>query len=160
MGVVILPLPLCWFSFNSSKMIKAVTLGFCSIHNILLETFVPNLVSLTRPSLQILSKNSDGGISNFWILDQSLIKENCHNSRSSDDIDMKLGPVTELNKRNKATSKKFDDDAIYKICGVFVIFHIYGQFGAIWKSDFRRIVCKTYIFINDNLLFYKNWKHN
>ena len=28
-------------------MIKAVTLGFCSIHNILLETFVPNLVSPT-----------------------------------------------------------------------------------------------------------------
>ena len=29
-----------------------------------------------------------------------------HNSRNSDDIDMKLGPVTELDKKNKTTSKE------------------------------------------------------
>ena len=33
------------------------------------------------------------------------MKENCHNSRTSDDIDMKLGSLTELDKRNKTTSK-------------------------------------------------------
>ena len=33
------------------------------------------------------------------------LKIPCHNSRTSDDIDMKLGPVTKLNKRNKTTSK-------------------------------------------------------
>ena len=49
--------------------------------------------------------NSDGSISDFWISGQSLIKENCHNSRTSNDIDMKLGPVTKLDKRNKITSK-------------------------------------------------------
>ena len=48
-------------------------------------------------------QNSDGGISNFRISSQSLIKENCHNSRTSDGIDMKFGPVTRLDKRNKAT---------------------------------------------------------
>ena len=37
---------------------------------------------------------------------QSLIKENCHNSRTSGDIDIKLGPVTKRDKRNKTTSKK------------------------------------------------------
>ena len=37
---------------------------------------------------------------------QSLIKENCHNSRASDDIDMKLGPVSKIDKKNKTTSKK------------------------------------------------------
>ena len=37
---------------------------------------------------------------------QSLIKVNCHNSRTSYDIDMKLGPVTKLDKRNKKMSKK------------------------------------------------------
>ena len=39
-----------------------------------------------------------------------------------------------------------------------ILFPIYGQFGAIGKPDSRRIVCKTYVFINSNLLSYKNWK--
>ena len=51
-------------------------------------------------------QNSDGGISDFRISGQSLIKENYHNFRTGDDIDMKLGPITKLNKRNKITSKK------------------------------------------------------
>ena len=40
------------------------------------------------------------------ILNPNLVGENCHNSRISDNIDMKLGPVTQLDKRNKTTSKK------------------------------------------------------
>ena len=43
---------------------------------------------------------------------------------------------------------------------VFVIFPIYGQFGAIRKPDSGHIVCKTYIFIKSNLLSYKIWKQN
>ena len=39
---------------------------------------------------------------------------------------------------------------------VIVIFPIYGQFEAIRKPDSRRIVCKNYVFISSNLLFYKN----
>ena len=53
---------------------------------------------------------------------------------------MKLGPVTKLNKKNKTTSAK---------C---------WQFGAIRKPGSGRIVCKIYIFINSNLLFYKKLK--
>ena len=34
------------------------------------------------------------------------MKRNCHNSRTSDDIDMKLRPVTKPDKRNKKLSKK------------------------------------------------------
>ena len=45
----------------------------------------------------------DGEIPDFPISSQSLIKENCHNSRTSDDIDMKLGPVPKLDKRTKTT---------------------------------------------------------
>ena len=48
---------------------------------------------------------------------------------------MKLGPATKLDKSNKATSKKFDDDHVSTNCDVIVIFMIYGQFGAIWKLD-------------------------
>ena len=64
---------------------------------------MPNLVFFTRPSLQILGKI--WSISDFQIYGQSFIKRNCHNSRTSDYIDMKLGPVTKLVKKNKATSK-------------------------------------------------------
>ena len=69
---------------------------------------------------------------------------------------MKLGAVTKLDKRNKITSKKTEDDVMLTNCEATVIFFIYGQFGAIWKPDSGCIVCKTYIFIESNLLFYKN----
>ena len=77
-----------------------------------------------------IGQNSDGGISDFRISGQSLIKENCRNSRTSDDIDMKLGPVTKLDKIIKPTSKIFDDNVMSANCDA-----IYGQFGAIWKPD-------------------------
>ena len=107
---------------------------------------MPNLVSLTCPSLQILGKNPDEGISDFRISDQSLIKENCDNSRTSDDIDMKLGPVAKFDKRNKTTSKKIDDDVMSENCDVILIFLIYRQFGAIQKLNCGRRACKTYVF--------------
>ena len=66
---------------------------------------------------------------------------------------MKLGPVTKLDKRNKTTSKKIDDDNMSANCDVIFIFPIYGQF---WKPDSGCIVYKTYIFINRHLLSYKN----
>ena len=55
-------------------------------------------------------QNADGGVSVFWISGQSFIKENCYNSSTSNDIDMKLGPATKHGKRNMATSKKFDNN--------------------------------------------------
>ena len=64
---------------------------------------------------------------------------------------MKLRPVTKLYKRNLTISKKFDDDVMSVNCDITVIFANYDQFGAISKPDSRRIVCKTYIFINSNL---------
>ena len=54
-------------------------------------------------------------ISNIRISDQSLIKGNCHNSRTGDDVGKKLGSVTKFDKRIKAASKKFDDDIISQI---------------------------------------------
>ena len=104
-----------------------------------------------------IGQNSDRGISNFQISDQSLIEIYCCNSRSSDDIDMKLGLITKLDKRNKTTSKKFDNYVMLENCDVIDIFSIYSQSGAIQKPDSRWIVCKTYIFANSNILSYKNW---
>ena len=45
-------------------------------------------------------------------------------------------------------------------CNVIPIFRIYGQFGGIQMPDFGHMVRKTYIFINSNVLSYKNWKEN
>ena len=53
---------------------------------------------------------------------------------------------------------KNDNDFMLVNCDVIVIFPIYGQFAAVWKPDSRRMVCKTYIFINHYLFSYKNWK--
>ena len=71
---------------------------------------------------------------------------------------MKLGPVTKIQKWNKTTSKKFDDEVISTSYDVIVIFPIHGYFGAIRKPVYGNTVCKTFIFINSSILSYKNWK--
>ena len=71
---------------------------------------------------------------------------------------MKLEPVNKIDKRNKTTSNKLDDDVMSENCGVFVILSIYSRFGASRMPDSGGMV--TYIFINSYLLSYKNWKQN
>ena len=85
---------------------------------------MPDLVSLTCPSLQILDKtqmgvfsispcmgqNLDSAISNFWISGQILINKSYtetsyRNSRTSNDSHMRLGPVTKIDKSNTTTLK-------------------------------------------------------
>ena len=129
-------------------MVKAVTLAFCSIQKHFIRDIRAIFGIPNSPQSPDIGQNSDGAISDFRTSGQSLIKENYHNSRTSNDIDMKLGPVTELDKRNKKTSKKIDDDVMSANIDVIVIFPIYGQFGAIWKVDS--------IFTVSNLLSYKN----
>ena len=73
---------------------------------------------------------------------------------------MKFRAVTKIDKRNKTTSKKIDDDSMLEDCDVIAISPIYGQFGAIRKTDSGHIVCKTSFFINSNLLSYENWRQN
>ena len=83
-----------------------------------------------------IGQNSDGGNSNFRISGLSLIKRNCRNSRTSDDIDKRLGPVTKLDKRNKTTSKKkkkkkkMDDEVMSEIilyCQLFKLQPIWSN---------------------------------
>ena len=64
-------------------------------------------------------------------------------------LDQKLNLTRETRRQ-----KKLDNDITAANCDVIVIFLIYGQFGAIRKPDSGRIVYKTYIFININLLSY------
>ena len=74
-------------------------------------------------------KNTDRGINDFRISGQSLIKENCHNSRTNGNIDIKFGSLTKIGK------KKFDDGVMLKNCDVIATFPSYGKFGAIRKPD-------------------------
>ena len=78
------------------------------------------------PQSPDIGKNSDGGISDFRFSGESLVHKNYHNSRPSYDIDMKLGPVAKLDKRNTTTSKKIYDDVVSANYNVIVIFPIYG----------------------------------
>ena len=64
------------------------------------------------PQSPDIGQNWVGGISDFRISGQCYINENCHNSRTNHDIDIKLRPVTEVDKRNTATSEKIDDDVM------------------------------------------------
>ena len=48
---------------------------------------------------------------------------------------MEPGPVTEFDKRNKATLEKIDNKVMSKNCDVIATFSIYSQFGAIRKPD-------------------------
>ena len=45
-------------------------------------------------------------------------------------------------------------------CDIIAIFPNYSQLGAIRELDSKQVVYETYIFINSNLLSYKNWKQN
>ena len=74
------------------------------------------------------------------------MKENCHNSRTGDDIDIKLGEVTKLDKRNETTSKKFDDDVMSENCEVIVIFWIFNQFGEVQRPGFEQRICEKLYF--------------
>ena len=69
---------------------------------------------------------------------------------------MELVQVTKLEKTNKATSKRIGGDIILANCDVIVIVSIYGQFGALQKPNSRRMVCRTYIFINNSFSSYQN----
>ena len=75
---------------------------------------------------------------------------------SINDADMKHGPVSKLEKRNKTMSKEIGDNIMSRNYDVIVTFPISGQFGVFWKRESRYMVCKTYIFINSILLSYKS----
>ena len=79
--------------------------------NILVKFGIPNL-----PQSPDIRLKSDEGISVFLISGQSLGQKNSDNSRTSNDIDMKLGPVTKNDKGKTATFKKTDQNLTMTLC--------------------------------------------
>ena len=80
-------------------------------------------------------QNSDGGISDFQISGQFLIKQECHNSRTSDDIDMKLGPVIKHEKGNKMTSKKLNMTSCWQVVTTLSFFRFMASLNP--EAEFR-----------------------
>ena len=96
-------------SLNNSEMVKAATLKFCSIQWYLIGDVCAKFGIPYLHQSPDIGQTSIRGISDYQIFGQSLTKRNCQNSWTCHHIDMKLGPVTKPDKRNKTTSKKFDD---------------------------------------------------
>ena len=94
-----------WLFCSMTYLVCDATLAFCSLQKYLIRA-VRAIFSIPYSSQSPdIGQNSDGGISEFRISGQSLIKINCHNSWTSDDIDIKLGLVTKLDKRKKKCQK-------------------------------------------------------
>ena len=97
-------------------------------------------------------------MSDFQISGQFLIKENFWKLQSQWWYWHETWTSNETWQGKQNNIKKTDDEVMSANCDVIAMFPIYDQFGAIWKSDSGYIACKTFIFINSNLLSYKNWK--
>ena len=64
-----------------------------------------------------------------------LINKNYYKRRTNNDINMKTGPLSKLERRNGMTLKKIDDNIMLENYDALVIFLIYDQFGANQKPD-------------------------
>ena len=93
------------------------------------------LNALTRSSLWILDKIQTIILSSSVFLVKSLINKDCYKSRTSNDIDIKLWPTSKIEKKNTMTSKKLENNIISTKYDVVVIFSIYGQYGAMLKTN-------------------------
>ena len=106
-------------------------------------------VSLTYPIIQILNTTKMGVTFNIRNSGQTLTNKNCKKTRASINIDMKLAPVTKLDKKTTTTLKKIDDGAMsanYEV--IFFQFLAGSRIPDVWSM--------ILIFINKNLLCNKN----
>ena len=113
---------------------------------------MPKLVFLTRSSSPIFDKTRTRVFLVSGFLVKSLINKYCHSSRASNHTDMKLGPLTELDKRNILTSSKCNNNIMPANYDFLVLYLIYGWFEAIQKPDSRSMVYGLYVSINGKYL--------
>ena len=120
---------LCWVSLGNSEMLQAVTLVFCSIQYHFIWDIRAKIGAPYWTQFPDLGQNSDGIISDFRISGQFLIKGNFHNSRTSDNIGIKIGPVTKLDTSKKTTSKNVKMTSCWKIPTSFLFFQFRANLG-------------------------------
>ena len=82
-------------------------------------------------------QNSDRVFSISGFLVKSLTNKNCPNSKTSNNIDMKLGPVTNLVKKIQQRQKNLTMTSCWQMMTSLSLFQIYGQFGVIRKPNFE-----------------------
>ena len=95
-----------WVSLNNSETVKAVTLVFCSIQLLFIRDIRAKFGNPNLCQSPGVGQNPDEGISDFRIPDQSCKNENYHDSITTHDNDMKLGPVTAIEKKKKKTPQR------------------------------------------------------
>ena len=72
------------------------------------------------------------------LLVKSLINKNCDNTWTSNNINIKLGPVTKIDKRNRSTQKNDTASSNYDVIDIFTIY-VYLQQSGSRISDTRSI---------------------
>ena len=133
---------------------------FCSIKYLFIRDVHTKFDILSSLQCSDIGENSDGG--NSWFVVKfgvTLINKDCHNSRTSDDIDMKLRLLAKFDKRNTKMWKRLMMTSCQEIITSLGFFSIYDQFCAIQRLDSRYIVHYSSMFMN-NLLSKKNWNQN
>ena len=151
MGDLFTSRPLSSFSFNNLERKKTVTLAFSTkVSNFWLETLVLNFAFAKLPQSPYTRPNSDEVTSNFRL--------SGHNSKTSKEIDVKLGPVTKLDKRNMETSKNLSMTSCQQIVTSFLSFKFIanlGKFGSQIPDAWSAILTFSLI-----VTFYltRNWK--
>ena len=135
---------------NNAAMVKAVTLAFCSIQQHFIRDVRAKFFISQSPDI---GENSDWCIYDFPISGPSLIQGNCHNSRTSDDIDMKLEPVIWQEKQNNFKNLKMT--SCRKIVKSVLFFQLTVN---LEQSKSRILVAQSVkrFFINSNLLSSKS----
>ena len=135
---------------NNAVMVKAATLAFCSIQQHFIRDVHVKFFISQSPDIE---QNSDWCISDFPISGQSLIQGNCHNSRTSDDIDMKLEPVIWQEKQNNFKNLRMT--SCRKIVKSVLFFQLTVN---LEQSKSRILVAQSakHFFINSNLLSSKS----
>ena len=82
---------------------KAVNLAFCSIKLLFIRDIHAKFGIHNSSQSSDMAQNSDEGIPISEFLVKFFMNKYRHNTRASNDIDMKLEPVNKLNKRNTTT---------------------------------------------------------
>lgn len=94
-----------------------------------------NWVSITLPSPVSRYPNSDGVFLIFGVLIKSSLNKNCHRWVTSNDIKMKLRPLSQIEKKNTMISNKFDDEVMSVKYDVIITFPMNGRFAAAREPD-------------------------
>ena len=106
-----------------------MSFSFCNFTNYSLETAIPNLIFQTCSSPRIMEQiqMKISSISRFP--DKFLINKSSHNFRSSNDAEIKLGSLSQLEKRN-TMAKTYEENAMLKIYDVILL--ILCCFSKLW----------------------------